>query len=44
MKVCDSCKDKKHCSDLPGICLKLPYVIAASIAVMVAVMLYNSTL
>lgn len=44
MKVCQNCKDKERCADLPGICLKLPCILAASIAVMVVVLMFNSTL
>ena len=44
MKVCAKCKEKVHCAKLPGICLKVPYILAASVAVMVVVMLFNSTL
>ncbi len=44
MKVCHNCKDRKSCAELPGICLKLPYVLAGSVAVMVVVLLANSTL
>jgi hypothetical protein len=44
MKVCDHCKNKKDCAELPGICLKIPYVLATCVAVMVVVLLFNSTL
>jgi len=44
MSVCDKCKDKKHCAALPGICLKLPGILAGSVAVMVVVFIFNSTL
>ncbi len=44
MKVCDKCKHREQCADLPGICLKLPGVLAASVAVMVVVFMFNSTL
>jgi hypothetical protein len=44
MKVCDNCKDKKQCTDLPGICLKVPRILAVSVAVMVIVLIANSTL
>ena len=44
MKVCEQCKNKKDCAELPGICLKLPYVLAGSIAVMIVFLLFNSTL
>ena len=44
MKACNYCKDKDHCEDLPGICLKVPTILAISIAIMVAVLIYNSSL
>jgi hypothetical protein len=44
MKVCNYCKDKEHCAGLPGICLKIPYVLVASVAVMLAILIYNSKL
>jgi len=44
MKFCTNCKDKEHCAELPGICLKLPYVLTGAIAIMVVVLLFNSTL
>lgn len=44
MRVCDKCKEKEHCAELPGICLKLPKILSAAIAVLVAVLFYNSTL
>lgn len=44
MKVCEHCKDKKQCADLPGICLKLPSILAASVTVMVVVLMFNSSL
>lgn len=44
MKVCTNCKDRKRCAELPGICLKLPCVLAVSVAVMLAVLMFNSTL
>jgi len=44
MKVCDNCKDKKQCAELPGICLKVPCILAVSVAVMVIVLIANSTL
>ena len=44
MKVCAKCKEKEHCAKLPGICLKVPCILAASVAIMVVVMLFNSTL
>jgi hypothetical protein len=44
MKVCESCKDKESCAELPGICLKLPFILAALVTVMVIVLLFNSTL
>jgi len=44
MKVCNHCKDKQHCAELPGICLKLPGVLAVSVVVMVAILIFNSSL
>ena len=44
VKVCQNCKDRKTCAELPGICLKLPYALAATVAVMVVVLIANSTL
>jgi len=44
MSVCTNCKEKKHCQSLPGICLKLPYILTGAIAVLVAVLMFNSTL
>ncbi len=44
MKICNTCKQKEHCAELPGICLKLPYILAGAVAVTLAVLLYNSTL
>ena len=44
MKICERCKERERCAELPGICLKLPSVLAASIAVMVVVMVFNSNL
>ncbi len=44
MKVCQQCKHKKQCADLPGICLKLPSILAASIAVMVVFFIATSSL
>jgi hypothetical protein len=44
MKVCKNCKDREQCADLPGICLKLPGVLAASVAIMVIVLMFNSTI
>ena len=44
MKVCENCKHRTQCADLPGICLKLPGVLAASVAVMVVVLMVNSTI
>jgi hypothetical protein len=44
MKVCEKCKHREHCADLPGICLRLPTVLAASVAVMVVVFIFNSTI
>ena len=44
MKVCQKCKHKEQCTDLPGICLRLPAVLAAFIAVMVIVLMFNSTI
>jgi hypothetical protein len=44
MKVCNSCKNKDQCADLPGICLKIPYILAAGVAAMLALLLANSNL
>ncbi len=44
MKICNTCKQKEHCAELPGICLKLPYILAGAVAVTLAVLLFNSTL
>ena len=44
MKVCQKCKHREQCADLPGICLKLPGILAASVAVMVVVLMFNSTI
>jgi hypothetical protein len=44
MKVCQNCKERESCSQLPGICLKLPCILAVSVAIMVIVLMYNSTL
>jgi hypothetical protein len=44
MKVCNNCKQKEHCAELPGICLKLPCILTGAIAVMVVVLMVNSTL
>jgi len=44
MKICERCKERERCAELPGICLKLPSILAASIAVMVAVLAFNSSL
>jgi len=43
-KICKHCKEKEHCAELPGICLKLPSILAGSVAVMLAVLIFNSTL
>ncbi len=43
-KICLNCKEKDHCADLPGICLKVPYILTGAIAVMVIVLFLNSTL
>jgi hypothetical protein len=44
MKICERCKHKEQCADLPGICLRLPSILAASIAVMVVFFIATSTL
>lgn len=44
MKVCKNCSRKNECADLPGICLKLPRILAASVFVMVAILFYDSSL
>ncbi len=44
MKICNRCKQKEHCAELPGICLKLPYILAGSVAIALAILLFNSTL
>lgn len=44
MKVCENCKSRKQCAELPGICLKVPRIMVASVAVMVTVLFFNSTL
>jgi len=44
MKVCENCKHKKVCADLPGICLKLPCVIVAAVVIMLTFFLFNNTL
>jgi len=44
MSVCTNCKEKQHCQGLPGICLKLPCVLTGAIAVLVVVLIFNSTL
>ncbi len=43
-KICKNCKLQEPCADLPGICLKIPRVLVASIAVMVTVLFFTSTL
>ncbi len=43
-KICKNCKDKEHCAELPGICLKLPKILTGSIAIMLIVLIYNSSL
>ncbi len=43
-KVCLNCKEKKHCAELPGICLKLPFILSGAVAVMLIVLILNSTL
>jgi len=42
--ICSNCKQKKHCAELPGICLKLPCLLTGAIAVMIVVLVLNSTL
>jgi len=44
MKICERCKYKEQCDDLPGICLRLPGILAVSIAVMVIFFIATSTL
>ena len=44
MSVCTNCKEKEHCQGLPGICLKLPYILTGVIAVALIVLIFNSTL
>jgi hypothetical protein len=44
MKPCQNCKERDRCAQLPGICLKLPCILAISVAIMVVVLMYNSTL
>ena len=44
MKICNACKNKDQCADLPGICLKIPYVLAAAVAIMLTILLINSNL
>jgi hypothetical protein len=44
MKICENCKEKKHCAELPGICLKLPCVLAVSVVALVVFLIINSTL
>ncbi len=44
MSVCTNCKEKEHCAGLPGICLKIPTILTAAIAVLVIVLIFNSTL
>jgi hypothetical protein len=44
MKICNTCKNKDQCADLPGICLKIPYILAGAIAIMLAILLVNSSL
>jgi len=44
MNFCSNCKNKEDCAELPGICLKLPYVLTGAIAIMVVVLLFNSSL
>ncbi|MCK5395575.1 MAG: hypothetical protein KAJ32_06265 [Gammaproteobacteria bacterium] len=44
MKVCERCKEREHCAELPGICLKIPRILVASIATMVAVLFFTSSL
>ena len=42
--ICKNCKEKDHCADLPGICLKVPCILTGAIAVMLIVLIFNSTL
>ncbi|GMR01611.1 MAG: hypothetical protein BMS9Abin19_1016 [Gammaproteobacteria bacterium] len=44
MSVCEKCKDKEHCADLPGICLKLPGILAGTVAIALIVFIFNSSL
>lgn len=44
MKPCNRCKYKTQCAELPGICLMLPRVLVATVAIMVTVLFFNSTL
>jgi len=44
MKICENCKHKKPCAELPGICLKLPCIMLAAVGIMLTVFLINSTL
>ncbi len=44
MKVCNQCKHKESCAELPGICLKLPCILLAVVGLMLTVFLFNSTL
>jgi hypothetical protein len=44
MKVCEQCKHRKQCADLPGICLRLPGILAASVAAMVVFFIATSSL
>jgi len=44
MSVCTNCKDREHCAGLPGVCLKIPYILTGAIAVLVIVLIFNSTL
>jgi len=43
-KICKNCKQQETCADLPGICLMIPRILVVSIALMVTVLFFNSTL
>ncbi len=42
--VCNKCKSKEACSDIPGFCLMLPYVAVVSVAILLIYFISNSHL
>ena len=43
-RFCARCVMRKHCHDLPGFCLLLPYAAILAILVLLAYFFYNDTL